>query len=80
MSTPGLIKSPQSLMPFGLPLCTKNTMVDVYGVEFCGNFFCQSFATKPRAAISSISAAKANVTTSASRPSITARACLPDPP
>jgi len=33
-----------------------------------------------RAAISSMSAASARVTTSACRPSITARACLPEPP
>lgn len=80
INSTGLTRSPQSLMPFGLPFLTKKTIVEVYGVEFCGNFFCQSVGNRPRLAISSISAARASVTTSASRPSITARACLPEPP
>ena len=29
-------------MPFGLPLRTRNTIVDVYGVLLCGSRFCQS--------------------------------------
>ena len=29
-------------MPFGLPLRTRNTIVDVYGVLLCGRRFCQS--------------------------------------
>ena len=81
MPTSVLTKSPQSLMPFGLPLWTKNTMVEVYGVELLGNFFCQSFGSKFEfSAMASISAASAKVTTSASRPSMTERACLPEPP
>ena len=68
-------------MPFGFPLRTRNTIVDVYGALLCGNRVCQlsgrSFAMR---AISSMSYASASVTTSASRPSITLRACLPDPP
>ena len=39
--TPGLTRSLQSLMPFGLPLRTRNTIVDVYGELFCGSRFCQ---------------------------------------
>ena len=40
-ATPGLTRSLQSLMPFGLPLRTRNTIVDVYGELFCGKRFCQ---------------------------------------
>src|SRR5690242_1983611 len=35
--TPGLTRSSQSLMPFGLPLRTTNTIVDVYGDELLGS-------------------------------------------
>ncbi|MNH40658.1 hypothetical protein D3C79_1020140 [compost metagenome] len=76
-----LIRSPQSLMPFGLPLRTRNTMVEVYGVLASGRRFCQSSGkVLPSLAISSMSPARARVTTSARKPSITARPCLPEPP
>ena len=56
-------------------------MVDVYGVLLCGRRFCQSagrsFAVL---AIALMSSASASVTTSASSPSMTERACLPEPP
>ncbi len=38
---PGLMRSPQSLMPFGFPLRTRNTIVEVYGVLFCGSSVAQ---------------------------------------
>src|SRR3546814_1807779 len=39
--TPGLMRSFQSLMCLGLPLRTRNTMVDVYGALLCGRRLCQ---------------------------------------
>ena len=64
--TPGLTRSAQSWMPLGLPLRTRNTIVDVYGVLLLGKRFCQSLATKPeRSAIASMSPPKPSVTTSA---------------
>jgi len=56
-------------------------MVEVYGVELYGKRFCQSLLKISLFLfIESISYAKARVTTSASRPSITALAWLPEPP
>ena len=55
-------------------------MTEVYGALFSGRRFCQPALIRPRWLIASMSYASANVTTSASRPSITDRACLPDPP
>src|SRR3569833_1746307 len=78
---PGFARSAQSLMPFGLPLRTMNTMVDVYGALLFGNRLSQlsgnSFAC---CAMLSMYAASASVTTSPGRPSMTARAWRPDPP
>ncbi len=60
---------------------TRNTIVDVYGVLLCGSRFCQSAGSSlPFSAIALMSYASASVTTSASRPSMTVRACLPEPP
>ncbi len=56
-------------------------MVEVYGALLSGKCFCQSALTRsPFLCNASISAASASVTTSASSPSITERACLPEPP
>ena len=55
-------------------------MVDVYGELFCGKRFCHPAVITPDWTIASMSYASASVTTSASRPSITPRACPPDPP
>ncbi len=55
-------------------------MVDVYGALRLGRRCAQAGAISPFAAISSMSPASASVTTSASRPSITERACFPEPP
>src|SRR6185503_7122473 len=78
---PGRVRSLQSLMFFGLPLRTRNTIVDVYGALLCGSRDCQLTGSNlPLVAIASMSPASASVTTSAGRPSMTVRACLPDPP
>ena len=54
--------------------------MEVYGELFCGSRFCQSALISPLCATASISYASARVTTSASSPSITARAWPPEPP
>src|SRR3954452_10366923 len=78
---PGLTRSLQSLMPLGLPLRTRNTMVEVYGELLSVRRLAQLIGSSlPCVATASMSAARANVTTSACRPSITDRACLPEPP
>ena len=54
---------------------------EVYGVLFCGNRFCQSDAISfPFSAIASMSYASASVTMSPPNPSMTERACFPEPP
>src|SRR4030095_9210672 len=68
-------------MFFGLPLRTRHTIVEVYGELLCGRRDCQfTGSSLPFVAIASTSPASASVTTSAGRPSMTVRACLPDPP
>ena len=68
-------------MPSGLPLRTTNTTVDVNGTLASGRRCCQLAAMRPDFDwIASMSYDIASVTRSASRPSITARACLPEPP
>jgi hypothetical protein len=80
-ATPGFARSPQSLTPFGLPLRTRKTIVEVYGELFSGRRFCQAAGKSfPCFAIASMSLASASVTTSADSPSMTERACLPEPP
>src|SRR3546814_11783549 len=58
--TPGLMRSFQSLMCLGLPLLTRNTMVDVYGALLCGRRLCQfsgsALALSAMASLSSSSA------------------------
>ena len=68
-------------MSFGLPLRTRNTIVDVYGELLFGRRDCHD-AGKRRLIdwMLSMSHASASVTTSALRPSMTARAWLPEPP
>jgi hypothetical protein len=68
-------------MPFALPLRTSRTIVEVYGALFEGSRFCHPGAISfPIVETASTSYARASVTTSASSPSMTDRACLPDPP
>ncbi len=80
-STPSFTRSFQSLMPFGLPLRTRNTIVDVYGQLLCGKRFCQSAGIRLGQLGDLVDVVgEASVTTSAFRPSMTARACVPAPP
>jgi len=67
-------------MPLGLPLRVKNNMVEVVGAALLGNFLAQSLATTPLLAKNSMSVVVFMVTTSASKPSFTARACALEPP
>src|SRR4030095_13804729 len=68
-------------MFFGLPLRTRHTIVEVYGELLCGRRDCQfTGRSLPFVAIASTSPASASVTTSAGSPSMTVRACLPEPP
>jgi hypothetical protein len=53
--TPGLTRSAQSRIPFGLFLRTRNTMVEVYGVLLWGSLACQSDAIRPVLAMASMS-------------------------
>ena len=78
--TPFFAKSFQSLIFCGFPFLTRKTIVEVYGEELPGNLSAQPFSSKSTFSRSATSFSKANVTTSASRPSITERACDPDPP
>ena len=39
--TPGFTRSSQSRIPFGFPLRTRKTMVDVYGAESLAKSLCQ---------------------------------------
>ena len=79
--TPGLARSGQSAIFFGLPLRTRITVTEVVGAALFGRRFAQSSGISlPRVAMASMSLDWFIVTTSASRPSITARACLLDPP
>lgn len=73
-ATSGLAKSGQSRTPFGFPFRTTNTMVDVYGRERLGNSFSQPSSISPALRTASVSVYRASVTTSAGRPSFTARA------
>jgi hypothetical protein len=77
---PALARSGQSRMPFGLPLRTRITVTDVVGAALFGNRLAQSSGISLARAIASMSLDWFIVTTSASRPSITERACLLEPP
>ena len=78
--TSGLTRSFQSFMPLGLPLRTKNSMVEVVGAALLGNRLAQSLATMPVPAKNSTSVVVFIVTTSASSPSLTERAWALEPP
>src|SRR5258705_6794687 len=78
--TPGFTRSSQSFRFLGLPLRTRKTYVDVYGVELFGNNVRQLagiFFVWVATAL--MSPSSASVSTSARKPSITARACDPEP-
>ena len=55
-------------------------MVEVVGDASCGNCLAQSLATTPLLARNSMSVVVLKVTTSAGRPSLTARAWALEPP
>jgi hypothetical protein len=79
--TPVRARSGQSCSAFGLPLCTRITGTDVVGALSLGSRVAQlAGSSAPRSARTSMSVAWFIVTTSASRPSSTLRACLLDPP
>src|SRR5690242_7003279 len=79
--TPGLARSSQSVICLGLPLRTRNTMVEVYGALLLGKRVAQSAdEISPALRMASTSYHRARVTTSASRPSMIERAWAPDPP
>src|SRR6218665_2302254 len=61
-------------MPLGLPWRTRNSMVEVVGAASCGKRRAQSLATTPLSARNCTSVEVFIVTTSAARPSLTARA------
>jgi len=72
--TPGRARSAQSRIAFGLPLRTMMTVIELVGAALCGSRFAQSAGSRPLSATMSISSAWFIVMTSASRPSMTARA------
>ena len=80
-ATPGRARSSQSRILFGFPVRTTKTIVEVKGALFRGRRACHVAGRRPDLdAIASMSPESASVTTSASRPSMTDRACLPEPP
>ena len=79
-ATPGFTRSFQSLIPFGLPLRTRKTIVEVYGELLCGSRFCQSSAIRPRFGDGVDVVGQRQGHHVGLRPSITERACLPEPP
>ena len=77
---PDLARSGQSRIPFGLPFLTRMTVTEVVGAALLGRRLAQSSGISFARAMASMSLDWFIVTTSASRPSITERACLLDPP
>src|ERR1035441_2409527 len=78
---PLFVRSSQSRILFGFPVRTTKTIVEEKGVLFLGSRACHILGRRPALdAIASMSPESASVTTSASRPSMTDRACLPEPP
>src|ERR1039457_113592 len=78
---PLFVRSSQSRILFGFPVRTTKTIVEEKGVLFLGRRACHVLGRRPALdAIASMSPESASVTTSASRPSMTDRACLPEPP
>src|SRR5215471_3608055 len=77
--TPGLIRSFQDLMCFGLPGRVTNTVTESVTIPPCGSLV-HFFETSPELVSLWMSGARANATTSAGRPFFTARLCWPDAP
>ena len=78
-STPGLIRSSQPLMCFGLPLRTTNTTTESLEKP-CSGFAFQSLDTIPSLTSRVMSGVVENATTSAGCPESTARLWDPDAP
>ena len=77
--TPGLIRSGQSLMPFGLPLRTTSETTESV-TKPCSGFESQSAATRFFLTSFVMSVNSENSTTSAAWPARTAAAWSPDAP
>jgi hypothetical protein len=78
-STPGLIRSSQVLMPFGLPLRTTSTTTELVIMPLWASAF-QSLATRPASTSLVMSGSSEKATTSAARPFWTARLWSPEAP
>ena len=78
-STPGLIRSSQPAMCFGLPLRTTNTTTESDEIPFSA-FASQLLATIPSLTRRVMSGVVENATTSAGWPVSTARLCEPEAP
>src|SRR5215216_2488385 len=76
-STPGLIRSSQVLMFFGLPLRTIRTTTESVTMPSC-SFWFQLLSTSPASTSLVMSGSRENSTTSAGSPPSTARDCSPD--
>ena len=79
-STLGLLRSSQVFTFLGLPARTMKITVELVAMELLGSSFSQPASIRPAFSILATSAVMARATTSASRPSITARLWEPDPP
>ena len=77
--TPGLSRSSQVLMSFGLPLRTMNETTD-FGDQPCARVSAQSSATSPALTRRVMSGSSEKATTSAARPASTARLWSPEAP
>ena len=75
-----LSRSFQLWIFLGLPGRTNRTTVELVMIDWLGSSRSQPRSTKPLSWSLYTSAARAKPTTSASRPSITARVWLPEPP
>src|SRR6516165_1896106 len=78
-STPGLIRSSQPVMCFGLPLRTTSTTTESLEKPLFG-FASQLLATMPSLTRRVMSGVVENATTSAGWPESTARLCEPEAP
>src|ERR1035438_6495448 len=78
---PLFVRSSQSRILFGFPVRTTKTIVEEKGVLFLGRRACHVLGRRPALdAIASMSPEGGIFSSSASGPSVTDRACLPEPP
>ena len=76
-STLPVVRSSQSLMPFGLPLRTMSTTTELVTIPLYWFWF-QPLSTRSASTSRVMSGSSENSTTSAGRPPSTARDCSPD--